>query len=100
MPKVTIADVLHYAADECLWEGEIILGLTNKRYFSCGAIIDALVSLKCWHHLNSIEEALVVLGLNIESTSAFSEFDTAIESQCARYNWLKFVALLAEEQGV
>lgn len=121
MNKPTIAKVLHYAADHCLNTGlrsyEPLLVRQQKEKFSCYAIDKAIQKLNPipyelfetkahnirQHRQNltaDIISGLIDLGLKPGSFKQFVGFATLHERQAARYNWLKFAALLAEEQGV
>ena len=106
---VKISDILHRAAD-------VYLAATYDNYFyhgrnqySCCAISQAAHAM--YHDFQLANEAtdriykgLRALGLNVSSSTAFDKFiktrGFSPEKQQARYAWLKFVALLAEEQGV
>jgi len=119
--SVTIAEILHYAADHCLDE---TFDSTRVRFvsgdphlYSCNAIHAAarelmqpgLVIVSSAGHyvyapdtvkiLVRIETGLVNLGLNINSLKSFNDVPRSMRQQ-ARYAWLKFCAMLAEEQGV
>ena len=101
-PIPSIADILHYAADCALWDG------TNSEYrtkskFSCDAVDDALIASPVaidWNKFRSIALFLKELGVDAGSITAFDEFPEGELRQAARYNWLKFAALIAEEEGV
>jgi hypothetical protein len=98
LPK--ISEVLHLAADEFLADSM----WSNQAEFSCTAIRYALgLNFNFNYHgalLDKIETGLRNMGLSTDSLHAFSEFSPDYERQAARYNWLKFAALIAEEQGV
>jgi len=97
----TIAEVLHYAADCCLWGGEVLPG----EVYSCHAVNRAaneLTSSK-WSAVTvrrKIFEGLRKMGLDTYAMDQFAELTGCINRQAARYVWLKFAALIAEEQGV
>jgi hypothetical protein len=108
--KVTIADILHHAADKYLassweeWEDTM-----DKDKFSCCAIESAVEDLMGWQALiygdihTRILDGLRVMGLDTASLAAFSQWeknDDNYDTQHARYGWLKLAALMAEEQGV
>jgi len=110
----TVADVLHVAADKCL--------VAHSRYsegsrekFSCCAVDEAIY--KMTGHLYTFESlelhrrvmaGLKAMGCNTGSMTLFkkygdnhSEFsEVNHEVQGMRYMWLKWAALMAEEQGV
>ncbi len=91
----TIAEVLHYAADNFLWHPE---NGENKFEPSCSAIYWACENLQISRkQREKIFKGLQNMGLD---TSVFDEFIPGAARQGARYAWLKFAALIAEEQGV
>lgn len=110
---VKISKVLHLAADEYLEDGSYKEPAKfSKRGYSCVAIEVAIMDIydcsrndvedektepgKLWLRIDS---GLGELGLKTESTNAYSDFHgTFEETQGARYLWLKFCALMAEEQ--
>ena len=103
--KPTIADIFHYAADHCLWDGRVSNSL---HYFSCFALSEAIKEF-AGHHpgtrsFDAYDSIICIglseLGLDCNSVGAFREFTTNPARQGARYAWLKFCAMLAEEQGV
>ena len=108
--KHSIADVLHHAADKTLWTG----GKTEKHYFkirgreirrySCDAVELACQNLSYEGDYHDIAEGLRNMGVDTHSCSVFRRFEYgaefSVEEQAARYTWLKFAALIAEEQGV
>jgi hypothetical protein len=110
--KYTIADILHLAADKHLAskDGEWLVN-GNKEKFSCCAMSEAV--WKLWHEdkieseverddlINRCSDGLKAMGCPVNSVDAFndgSKFNA--ENQQARYAWLKFAAIIAEEQGV
>ena len=107
--QYSIADILHYAADKCL--------IVESRYerrerFSCCAIDEALYELNgsIYSHplRNRIFDGLKNMGCDVNGMSQFVKYGdepnvyTSInpEVQGMRYMWLKWAALMAEEQGV
>lgn len=94
-----ISDALHEAADNHLWDG---IGFdTWGSGYSCFAVDDALRKLAVHHTVEqSIFKGLEEMGVDIERTDQFDEFPEGEQRQAARYNWLKFAAMIAEEQGV
>lgn len=103
MKEPTIAEVLHLAADEYLSNGYWSLERFYERSGSCDAI-----ELACRALANNRESHLRLqkrifkglrnLGLKVNS---FTQFDSVkSDRQGARYAWLKFAAMIAEEQGV
>lgn len=109
MKKYTIAEILHIAADKNLaavesehwhcWGGD-------KDKFSCCAVEDTTYELyrdidEREEMENRIREGLMQMGCPVDSTDAFKNDKTFNrENQQARYAWLKFAAMIAEEQGV
>jgi len=109
-PSVKISEVLHYAADVILAANEL-----EQRYYAikvgytCTAIRRALNHFgyffdredQMFHIINA---GLINMGLkNPRSVYCFDEFETSEschtkEAQGARYLWLKWAALMAEEQ--
>ena len=110
--KPTIAEILHYAADHELAEDNGCF--YSKEEYSCCAISLAIrfklfggnfpIRIDEWIIIDEINEiidaGLKQMGLNVDSSCEFNEFPEGPIRQAARYNWPKFVALLAEEQGV
>ena len=113
MKEYTIAEILHIAADKHLAvkESEYWARGGKKEKFSCCAVEEAVFRLYGYFDLEIYErEDIIVkrihkglsnMGCPINSTSAFDDESTFIaENQQARYAWLKFAAIMAEEQGV
>lgn len=107
--KYSIAEILHYAADKCLASEryEYWVNGGNKEKYSCCAVEEAYVKLHGSNNLNKnirrIQAGLENMGCPVDSTDAFNdsgEFKFNEENQQARYAWLKFAAIMAEEQGV
>jgi len=99
----TIAEILHEAADKHL-AVDIYERYqdTTKFRFSCDAVFWACEDMK---QFKRIQEGLENLGCPVKSSDAFKNLgysDNTVDSetQGARYIWLKFAALMAEEQGV
>lgn len=98
-----ISEVLHKAADEHLASNYDNFNSSWKtERFSCCAVgaaagFDSEVESRI---LKGLEE----MGCPTSSTTAFSHlgYDDILDSetQGVRYMWLKFAALMAEEQGV
>ncbi len=98
----TIADVLHYAADHILaatkYEYHAAIG---KHKYSCCAVVNACLKLKV--NINIVMKGLKEMGCPIQSVKAFNDegyHNFSEANQQARYFWLKWAALMAEEQGV
>jgi hypothetical protein len=86
----TIAEVLHRAADRYL--EPVFAGEPTS--YSCEAIYEADAVL--WPR---ICKGLSEMGLVPHSVTQFEDVPPD-ERQAARYAWLKFAAMIAEEQGV
>jgi hypothetical protein len=113
MAQPTIAEVLHLAADKYLAKDDEEYRTVNepeKQKYSCCSIECAVEELYGYDTpiLDDILDGLEEMGL-IGVSCSFKEFEianhtivrtTTPESQGARYAWLKFAALIAEEQGV
>lgn len=98
----TIADVLHYSADHVLaatkYEYHAAIG---KHKYSCCAVSKACGQLKV--NINIVMKGLTEMGCPIWSLNAFNDegyHNFSEKNQQARYFWLKWAALMAEEQGV
>lgn len=109
--RPTIAEVLHLAADKYLEYDHYygIVGEFHKReLFSCDAVDSAAwESFQKWDHdilfddfIDPIMRGLENMGVNTSSSIQFIEYSNLEERQGARYAWLKFAAMMAEEQGV
>jgi len=108
MTEVKMSEVLHLAADKYLAEDcEYDWVLQDK--FSCIAIIMAVKELIPSQKIadsfyNRIRIGLEKMGIDTYRGSQFNEFGDYLTitkaSQGARYTWLKFAAMIAEEQGV
>jgi hypothetical protein len=107
--KLLISDVLHYAADHCLGIKGSTAPLKNK--FSCSAVIDAYFihngAVDKEFLLDDVLTGLANMGCDRNSPTLFRKhgdpvfFTETVESvQGMRYMWLKWAALMAEEQGV
>jgi len=113
--QYTIADVLHCAADKYLIaESRYNEGLRTER-FSCGAVDEAIVYLTgALYSIDSmalrrrVMAGLRAMGCSTGSHKLFIKYgDKPLEYgninhdvQGMRYMWLKWAALMAEEQGV
>jgi len=109
----TVADVLHYAADKCL-VAHSRYGESGYEKFSCIAVSDAVFRLTGECHKQTSElsvrvlEGLDNMGCNTGSFRLFTKYgdhphefsEVNHKVQGMRYMWLKWAALMAEEQGV
>jgi hypothetical protein len=105
-----ISTILHRAADKYLIS--CFADYTNPRMncYSCIAIEEALEDFyeadsdefKKW--LDKIHIGLREMGCDVKSSALFLEYGDWLsvnpEVQGMRYFWLKWAALMAEEQGV
>jgi hypothetical protein len=95
-----ISEILHLAADEYLWTG-YSKDPRNLSIYSCFAIDLAIDDLDLSaSRTGKLFKGLGEMGLDIGSITAFEEFRYGPQRQAARYAWLKFAAMIAEEQGV
>jgi hypothetical protein len=112
MKKYTIAEILHYAADKKLASKEEQCwghGGTKEK-FSCYAVEEAVCDLYNRYEpfdivrddlIERIFKGLDAMGCPTGSIDAFNDCDSFnAENQQARYAWLKFAAMIAEEQNV
>ena len=104
----TIAEVLHYAADHqlepCM---DYNYHTHRKAEYSCDAVYRAVCHLLPDESFyvqdafdKKIKKGLTRLGLKTDSCYQYKNITKGAKRQGARYAWLKFAALLAEEQGV
>ena len=122
--KYKISDILHDAADkelahnqETYWCSNYETRKASLERFSCCAIDNAVAKFldKKYPQLSwldrdgirenifeDIKKGLAAMGLNTESTKAFGKEpdDLCPDIQGQRYFWLKWAALMAQEQGV
>lgn len=98
----TVADVLHLAADKYLAANRQQRDRYQSRY-SCGAVGDACVELNV--NFGGVLVGLKNMGCDTTSGKLFHKYgddslNLSEEVQGMRYMWLKWAALMAEEQGV
>lgn len=122
--KYKISDILHDAADkelahnqETYWCSDSLYRKASLERFSCCAIDNAVGSFLDKKHpdlnwtlkddirediMADIHEGLEEMGLDVKSTRAFGDEPDHVnhDIQGQRYFWLKWAALMAEEQGV
>ena len=106
----TIADILHEAADHWLttdpddWNNRI----ESEKYSCCAVDAAASHLIPNWNvnyrMVDRIFEGFRAMGLDTSSGTAFVELGypkgAHADTQAARYMWLKFAALIAEEQDI
>lgn len=107
-----ISEILHLAADKCLWHPNTSPRTGYESEHSCIAILTAMTqnydaNYVFWKQYSQefkrILEGLKNMGLRTDSYgegTIFNKCKTYAEAQETRYAWLKFAAMLAEEQGV
>jgi hypothetical protein len=109
----TVADVLHLAADKCLVAHNRYTEGSKEKYSCCAVdhalyrIYGNLYSCESGALRNRVMEGLKKMGCSTGSMTLFKKYgdptDYGIinhEVQGMRYMWLKWAALMAEEQGV
>lgn len=108
----TVADVLHYAADKCLAYDKRCTDYSIKQKFSCCAVNEAIYQLTGYLDADGLQsrvlDGLKAMGCDTGSDTLFKvygdqphEYSSVDETvQGMRYMWLKWAALMAEEQGV
>ena len=109
----TLAYIFEYAADKCLAHDikqydAYWTDLRHKDKYSCCAVesaVENLLSGQGWGVIGDQQKKatqfLKSYGCPVQSCKAFkNDVSFNSENQQARYAWLKFAALLAEEQGV
>lgn len=104
MKKVKISKVLHLAADKYLWDGVGGIKFYGDEY-SCIAVRLAVQQIRASNPeacvpTSDIFDGLTKMGVDCRSSWEFYFFKEGPERQGARYLWLKWAALMAEEQGV
>ena len=97
-----ISEILHEAADIYLCDG--IDGSDEDKInveYSCDAVQNAVIANGGdFYKVRQIKNGLEEMGVNLNSFSEFKEFEIYEQRQAACYSWLKFAAMIAEEQGV
>jgi len=96
---LTIAAILHCAADYYLWDGKSLAAGTSQ--YSCNAIYYALDEFtNCDYY--TVEHFLVNEMKFEKHTEYFIKMEEIIDQetiQNLRYDWLKFAAMYAEEKA-
>ncbi len=110
--QYTIAEVLHYAADHCLAAESRFEERRGKKKFSCCAVDEAIVKMTGYAYSGEsallrrrVMDGLKAMGCDTGSSALFKKYGDKLykynhEVQGMRYMWLKWAALMAEEQGV
>jgi hypothetical protein len=105
MKTQKISEILHSAADE--WLKQCRIWPDSRSTYSCIAIALAITPRDYYPYRkidtdieHRIMKGLRNMGLSTDSLDEFTEFAEGEERQAVRYAWLKFAALIAEEQGV
>lgn len=91
------SQILRETADRYLLDGTDIGIKFNVLSYSCIALV-AHPEVRVMEH--PIFGFLTKLGCNINSCSQFDEFASGEERQGARFLWLHFAALVAEDMGI
>lgn len=93
-----ISEILWIAANEKLWSGNDADSFGDV--YSCDAV-GRYGSNKTFYQENAID-FLIELGVNYEDEDdeQFIEFEGDEERQGARYLWLDFARLVAEDEGL
>ncbi len=89
-----VSEVLWKAANEELWDGED-RGWEDNPYdleYSCYAIKAVAYGVN-----TPVMDFIVELGVNSDSVRVFNEFEEGEARQGARYAWLMFASMYAEE---
>lgn len=101
-----ISEILHKAADEHLAHDRCSWAFYDKSKFSCFAVERTLEDIDNSRSTRRrIAKGLENMGCPVDSSYAPSlwgmdPYEVTKQTQGARYMWLKFAALMAEEQGV
>ncbi len=113
--KTTIADILHTAADKYLVAHSRHEGTNPKEKFSCCAISSAIFDITgSWYGDDSktlrqqVMKGLTNMGCGVGRVDLFVKYGDqpdvyeriTHDVQGMRYMWLKWAALMAEEQGL
>lgn len=113
--EATVADVLHYAADNCLLSHSRYGEGCSKEKFSCCAVDEAIFRITGDFYIGEsgqlrrrVMKGLKAMGCDTGSSTLFKKHGDSPDDyniinhkvQGMRYMWLKWAALMAEEQGV
>lgn len=113
--EATVADVLHYAADNCLLSHSRYGEGGSKEKFSCCAVDEAVYRItgqvyggESCKLRRRVIDGLRNMGCETGSSTLFKKHGDSPDDhniinhkvQGMRYMWLKWAALMAEEQGV
>lgn len=90
-----ISEILWKAANESLWDGSG--HHYNRETYSCAAVAEA-EGVSVWWESKTVA-FLKEFGVTPESRTEFDEFKYGGDQQGARYAWLMFAAMIAEEEG-
>ena len=110
----TVANILHYAADKCL-VAHSRYGEGSKEKFSCCAVDEAIYQMTgilYGYESDALRRRVMyglrAMGCDTDSMGLFRKYGDKPNEysyvnhrvQGMRYMWLKWAALMAEEQGV
>ena len=113
--QTTVADVLHLAADRCLVAHNRYNEGRGKEKYSCCAVEEAVFKItgdvyggESYKLRRRVIDGLKNMGCDTGSMTLFKKYGDSDTNYCAvnhevqgmRYMWLKWAALMAEEQGV
>lgn len=93
-----VSDILRDAADKFLWDGmyEPSPALT----YSCDAVLGGAMGDCDFSERRYVRAFLGDLGVDDYGHYEFDEFEEGEERQGARFLWLDFAALVAEDEGL
>lgn len=94
-----IAKLLRKAANQHLWDGDWSKPSFGNEQFSCCAVEIASIGLPYQTFFDALGH-LRRLGVRTESEGEFSEIAGYEARQGARFLWLHFAALVAEDGGI
>ena len=96
-----LSTMLHRGADKYLSANDPYNGFSCRAFWKAtdDAYYEGEISITEWNILcEQFQQGMEALGLNWGSFHAFDDVYLDYR-QAARYQWMKFCALLAEEQG-
>ena len=103
--EIKISEILHLAADKYLSSAKnrsmYLLDWKHTQWYSCWAIEEAIYELMPLYDdiFEAVSDCIMIglkaIGCNTDSSSLFEDSEYP---QGDRYMWLKFAAIIAEEQ--
>lgn len=97
-----LGKALRKAADFYLWDGvaPYVYGAGLPRIYTCDAVVFGGMA-KCGSKATDKAVAFLrELGVYVHGFGEFDEFEAGEERQGARFLWLDFAALVAEDEGL